>query len=67
MQYGAVEIRMSELITEFLGKSHKFANSYVRIKNLMERGTRLREESQQADIVARLGVCTDQRRGSRTS
>lgn len=56
MQYEAIEIRMSDLITEFLGKSHRFANGYERIKTLMERGTRLREESKQADIVARLGI-----------
>ena len=56
MQYEVVEIRLSELITEYLGKSHKFANGYERIKTLMERGTRLREETKQADIVARLGI-----------
>ena len=56
MQYEVIEIRLSELITEYLGKSHKFPNGYERIKTLMERGTRLREETGQADIVARLGI-----------
>lgn len=56
MQYEIVEIRLSELITEYLGKPHRFPNGYERIKTLMERGTRLREETKQADIVARLGI-----------
>jgi deoxycytidylate deaminase len=56
MQYEVIEFRLSELITEYLGKSHKFPNGYERIKTLMERGTRLREETGQADIVARLGI-----------
>ena len=56
MQYEVVEIRLSELITEYLGRPHKFSNGYERIKTLMERGTRLREETRQADIVARLGI-----------
>lgn len=56
MQYDVVEIRLSDLITEYLGKTHKFRNGYERIKTLMERGTRLREETKQADIVARLGI-----------
>ncbi len=51
-----VEVRLSELITTYLGKSHVFANEYVRIKTLMDRGTGLREESQQSEIVARLGI-----------
>jgi len=56
MQYDVVEIRLSDLITEYLGKTHMFSNGYERIKTLMERGTRLREETKQADIVARLGI-----------
>ena len=56
MQYDVVEIRLSKLITEYLGKTHEFRSEYERIKTLMERGTRLREETKQADIVARLGI-----------
>jgi cytidine deaminase len=56
VQYEAVEIRLSELITTYLGKSQDFANEYVRIKTLMDRGTGLREDSKQSDIVARLGI-----------
>jgi cytidine deaminase len=56
VQYDVAEVRLSELITTYLGKSHRFANQYERIKTLMDRGTGLREESQQADIVARLGI-----------
>ncbi|MET5020197.1 hypothetical protein AAHH78_34675, partial [Burkholderia pseudomallei] len=43
-------------ITTYLGKTPDFANEYERIKALMDRGTWLREESGQADIVARLGI-----------
>jgi len=56
VQYEAVEIKLSDLITEYLGKSHSFRNGYERINTLMERGTRLREETKQGDIVARLGI-----------
>lgn len=56
VQYEVVEVRLSELITIYLGKPQAFANEYVRIKTLMDRGTGLREESEQPDIVARLGV-----------
>ena len=56
LQYEAIEIRLSELITEFLGKPHRFANGYERIKTLQERGTRLREVTGQADIVGRLAI-----------
>lgn len=56
VQYEVVEVRLSELITTYLGKSQGFANEYVRIKTLMDRGTGLREESEQPDIVARLGI-----------
>jgi len=56
VQYDVVEVRLSELITTYLSKSHDFANEYVRIKTLMDRGTGLREESNQPDIVARLGI-----------
>lgn len=56
VQYDVIEIRLSELITEFLGKSHQFENDYVRIMTLMERGSRLRDETAHADIVARLAI-----------
>lgn len=56
LQYECVEIRLSTLITNYLGESHVFANFYDRMKTLMERGTRLREETQQANIAARLAI-----------
>lgn len=56
VQYDVVEIRLSELITTYLSKPHDFANEYLRIKTLMDRGTGLREDSKQSDIVARLGI-----------
>ena len=56
VSYDVVEIRLSELISIYLGKSADFANGYERIKTLMERGTQLREKTDQANIVARLGV-----------
>lgn len=56
VQYDVVEVRLSELITTYLSKSQDFANEYVRIKTLMDRGTGLREGSKQPDIVARLGI-----------
>jgi len=56
MQYEAIEIRLSDLITDYLGQSHAFANRYERIKSLMERGTALREQSGLADVVGRLAV-----------
>ena len=42
LQYECVEIRISALITNYLGESHAFQNFYHRTKTLMERGTRLR-------------------------
>lgn len=56
VQYDVVEVRLSGLITTYLSKSPNFENEYVRIKTLMERGTGLREDSLQPDIVARLGI-----------
>jgi cytidine deaminase len=56
VQYEVIEVRLSELITTYLGKPQAFANEYFRIKTLMDRGTGLREESEQPDIVARLGI-----------
>jgi cytidine deaminase len=56
VQYEVSDVRLSEKITTYLGKTHEFPNEYERIKTLMDRGTWLREESQQPDIVARLGI-----------
>nr|WP_269839489.1 anti-phage dCTP deaminase [Paucibacter sp. M5-1]MCZ7881896.1 anti-phage dCTP deaminase [Paucibacter sp. M5-1] len=56
VQYEVSEVRLSEKITTYLGKSGSFPNEYKRIKTLMDRGTGLREESGQPDIVARLGI-----------
>ena len=56
VQYEVEEVRLSELITTYLGKSDHFPNEYERIRTLMDRGTWLREESMQPDIVARLGI-----------
>lgn len=56
MQYGVEEVRLSELITAYLGKSNHFDNEYERISTLMDRGTWLREASDQRDIAARLGI-----------
>ncbi|MDC6167642.1 anti-phage dCTP deaminase [Paucibacter sp. XJ19-41] len=56
VQYEVVEIRLSDLITAYLRESSSFSNSYERVKSLMARGTRLREETGQADVVARLAI-----------
>lgn len=63
MQYEAVEIRLSDLISVYMSEPAKFANSFERISTLMDRGTRLREATNQADIVARLAMAAvrDQR------
>lgn len=58
VNYEAVKIRLSELITPYLscGTSETFTNEYDRIKTLMENGTTLREKTNQLDIVGRLGI-----------
>jgi len=56
LQYDCEEIRLSNLITTFVGASADFENDYDRIKTLMNRGTALRENTEQADIVARLAI-----------
>lgn len=63
MQYEAVEIRLSDLISVYMSEPANFANSFERISTLMDRGTRLREATNQADIVARLAMAAvrDQR------
>lgn len=54
--YDCEEIRLSDLISTYLGTSTSFENAYVRTKTLMARGTALREDTQQAEIVARLAI-----------
>ncbi len=56
LQYEAIEIRLSDLISIYLKADASFPNAYERIKTLMNRGTELREATGQADIVARLGM-----------
>lgn len=56
MQYRVEEVRLSELITTYLGKGSDFPNEYERIRTLMDRGTALRETSNQAEVAARLGI-----------
>lgn len=57
VNYEAEMIRLSELITPYLkGSRDAFNNEYDRISTLMENGTRLREVTDQREIVARLGV-----------
>lgn len=56
LQYECEEIRLSSLISEYLEAPSHFDNFYDRSKTLMARGTALREESRQADIVARLAI-----------
>ncbi len=56
LQYEAIEIRLSDLITEYLGEADRFPDAYQRVKTLMERGTRLREMTQQVDVVGRLAI-----------
>lgn len=56
MQYEAIEIRLSDLITAYLGASQEYENLYTRIKTLMARGTQLREGTAQADVVGRLAI-----------
>lgn len=56
MQYDVVEIRLSDLITEYLGKTHKFRNGYERIKTLMERGP-LQEAGLWRDVQPEVTGC----------
>jgi cytidine deaminase len=56
MQYEVVVIRLSDLISAYLGKTDTFSDEHERITALMERGTALREETGQAEVVARLGI-----------
>lgn len=54
--YKTVLIRLSELISAGAKLADSFPNEYERIKTLMDTGTKLREATGQADIVARLGI-----------
>lgn len=58
VQYEATEIRISDLISEYLGEGCEFDNHYDRIKTLMDRGTSLRERTSQADIAGRLAIAS---------
>jgi len=54
--YDSHIVRLSELICPFLGKDLAPGNEYERINGLMTAGTTLRQGTEQADIVGRLGV-----------
>ncbi|MDP9649626.1 anti-phage dCTP deaminase [Paraburkholderia caledonica] len=54
--YDPVIVSLSELIPGYIRKDFKPDSEYDRIKELMALGTKLRERTAQADIVARLGV-----------
>lgn len=49
-------ITLSDLILPYCGTEKNFANEYERIDTLMSEGTNLRRITNQADIVARLGL-----------
>lgn len=55
--YESIVVSLSELIPKY-DKTASFnpENEYERIRQLMEAGSKLRERTQQPDIVARLGV-----------
>lgn len=57
VRYEPFVVDLSELIPK-IAKPNKFTpiNDYYRIKSLMKMGTKLRERTGQADIVARLGI-----------
>lgn len=55
--YETITVSLSELISPYLKiNDTNFNNEYARIKALMDRGTMLRERTNQPDIVGRLGV-----------
>jgi deoxycytidylate deaminase len=57
VRYETVLIRLSKLIAPYVeGKEQPYPNEYQRIKTLMELGTTLRENTEQHDIVGRLGI-----------
>jgi deoxycytidylate deaminase len=57
VSYEPVMVRLSELITPYLsGDRDVFPDEYSRISTLMENGTKLREKTQQKDVVGRLGI-----------
>ncbi|MDQ0073306.1 cytidine deaminase [Variovorax boronicumulans] len=57
VNYQAILVKLSDLIDPYLhGKSSEATNEYERIKSLMENGTRIRELTEQRDILGRLGI-----------
>lgn len=55
--YETITVSLSELISPYLKiNDANFNNEYARIKALMDRGTMLRERTNQPDIVGRLGI-----------
>ncbi|MGQ3055094.1 MAG: anti-phage dCTP deaminase, partial [Roseateles sp.] len=54
--YEAHVVRLSELIHPYIGKHPQWENEFGRIDSLMTEGTKLRQDTGQADIVGRLGV-----------
>ena len=57
VQYETILISLSELISPYLNVApQQFTGEYDRVRTLMDRGTDLRERTQQPDIVGRLGI-----------
>ncbi|HZG20431.1 MAG TPA: anti-phage dCTP deaminase [Herbaspirillum sp.] len=56
LKYSASAIRLSKLIENFLGSDHSKESEEKRITNLMDEGTRLREQSGRGDAVALLSI-----------
>jgi deoxycytidylate deaminase len=54
--YETRTVTLSDLILPFIGKQRSFANEYDRINTLMSEGTDLRRETEQGDIIGRLGL-----------
>jgi cytidine deaminase len=49
-------VRLSDLIFPFIGRNPSWKNEYERIDTLMTEGTSLRRDTEQADIIGRLGM-----------
>lgn len=49
-------VRLSELIHPYSGKPPAWKDEFERIDSLMTEGTKLRQETKQADIIGRLGI-----------
>ena len=54
--YAPIVISLSDLIPQYSKSTFKPNSEYERIKELMSLGTELREKTEQADIVGRLGI-----------